>query len=990
MILLVYSCFFLSGMTGLIFEVLWTRQLTREMGGAPFAVSVVLTVFMAGLGLGAFAGGRLADRLSARGGRSLLIAYAIAEAAAALLALLVPVCLRLWQGPLSWAYARYQGGFLPFQTVVLAAAVMALLPPTLAMGMSLPLLTRLCARARARLGRHLGGLYAGNTLGAALGALLAGFLLIPKLGLPSTLGIGVALNLAIALVCLLAARKGGASLAVDPADTPREPSAPAALRTAEARPEGAAETWLPRAALALLMLSGFCAMAYEVLWTKLLALIFGPTTYAFTIVLAAFISGLALGAWVFGRWADRVPKPFEWLLALQGLAALSALAVSQRMGNSVIFFQKADFHFHDRFAMLMTVKAAFVFLLLLLPTFLLGGALPLAAKLWSRRRQLGAAVGESYLWNTAGAVLGSWCAGFLLLPGLGKESSLKLLAGVQAVAVLAGLAVALGFRPAPVSTRAARKASLKTKSAVGLARGRGVIYAAAAASATALLLTFAWPRWNRESLARINSANLNPALASLSWFTAALFPPPEAPVPGGLEYFGDGLEGFTAVWKESDIVGNAQLSLFLSGKADASSRNDMFTQTLLAHFPMAVHPRPEDVMVLGLASGTTAGEVLHYPVKRLDILEINPKVVEAARRFAPWNNGVLEDPRARIIVQDAKAHLLLSGRRYDVIISEPSNPWMAGLSELFTREFYARARSSLKPGGVFVQFIHSYKMDWETLCLVGRTFHGEFPGGILVRTLPDDRPVPGMSGDYLLVGWSGGAPWSVVDDRQKRLQAAASTNVEISDPRILYRLVVAENLGEVFGTGPIHTDDHPLLEFQAPRLMFTFEGKRIEAEIAARGRLSPRTLAAVAAQKADPAARLAFAAYALSLNMPFAGMADLAGASPDQRQSHIRRVEDYCGRGLVGNFSPFTEDVDILQHCSMRQMGILEQTLKSASSPAGIYMEMANVWMVNGAFQNAYKLLRAAAEAAPGTPLAEFAREQAARIQADYGQPRGP
>jgi spermidine synthase len=371
----------------------------------------------------------------------------------------------------------------------------------------------------------------------------------------------------------------------------------------------------------------------------------------------------------------------------------------------------------------------------------------------------------------------------------------------------------------------------------------------------------------------------------------------------------------------------------------------------------------------------------------VDVLEINPKVLEAARIFKPWNNGILEDPRAHIIVQDAKAHLLLSGRRYDVIISEPSNPWMAGLSELFTREFYARAKSALRPGGVMVQFIHSYKMDWETLCLVGRTFNSVFPGGALIRTLPDDRPVSGMSSDYLLVGFQGDVPLDLVDTPERRLQVSASRNVEISDPRILFRMVVAENLGEVFGTGPLHTDNNPRLEFQAPRLMFTYEGERIETEIARRARLSPATRAELARQKEDPGSRLAFAAYALSLRMPFPGMVDLSGFSEEQRQAYALRVENFCGQQVVGNFASFLGDREILERCSKSQMDALEKALKTTSFPAGIYMEMANVWLVNGAFQNAYRLLRAAAELAPGTPMADFALDQAARIQA-AGQAR--
>ena len=182
-------------------------------------------------------------------------------------------------------------------------------------------------------------------------------------------------------------------------------------------------------------------------------------------------------------------------------------------------------------------------------------------------------------------------------------------------------------------------------------------------------------------------------------------------------------------------IGRANYTLLNSGKTDASSHGDRLTQALSAHIPLLFHPDPEKVMVLGLASGMTAGEALLYPVKQLDVLEINDQAVKAAEFFNPWNNNCLTNPRTRIIVQDGRNHLELTNEKYDVIISEPSNPWMAGLANLFTLDYFKTVKGRLNENGIFVQWIHSYDMDWATFAMVGRTFAEVFPDGLLMKTM---------------------------------------------------------------------------------------------------------------------------------------------------------------------------------------------------------------------------------------------------------------
>ena len=936
------ACFFLSGFSSLVYETLWTRTLTHVIGGSPYAVSIILTVFMGGLGLGGWLGGRLADRLRTPG--KLLLAYGILEGIIGLYAMALSGILVLARPIFAALYAGlYQHAFA-YHLVVFSLCGVLLLIPILCMGATLPLLGRYQVKNLARMGASLGFLYGLNTLGAAAGVFAAGFWLFPALGLRSTTWLAAAINAAVGAYCVWAGYRARAE-AETAAPARRPAKAAAAVVTNQTA----------RWALAAFGVSGFCAMAYEVIWTKVLGLIMGPTTYALSSVLVTFITGLALGGWAFARISDRVRNPGLLLAATQGAAALLALAASQRMGNSLFLFEKIDYMFYQDFAWSLGLKAMFLAALMLLPTLCLGGAFPLVMRLFARGGdKLGQSIGTAYAVNTLGGVLGAWGAGFLLVPWLGSERSLGLLAGVQAVSALA-----LYF------------ALARPRRAPELAK-----WLAAAAAVTWLCVTF--PRWQREELSRASSRPLTEEHGQVSWWDAWWSRPEAAPdlMRKQQVFYGDGIGGFTSVWKTSDPMGQEEYSLYISGKADASSQGDMFTQVLLAHVPMLLHARPRSVMVLGLASGVTAGETLHYPLDRVDILEINPQVVRATDFFRPWNNGVLENPKADLILQDAKAHLLLSGRGYDVIISEPSNPWMAGLAELFSREFLKRARAGLGEGGVMVQFLHSYQMDWETFALIGRTFAEVFPNSMLVRTMPDDRPENGNSSDYLLVGRKGGAPLNFENNAEKLAALARSRNIVLPDVRLFSRLVVAENLAELFGPGPAHTDDKPVLEFTAPRLRFTFNSKAIEAQIAGRRSLREETRAQADSLKRTFAGQSQFAAFAFSIFKPFPSMVDLPRAAPEEKRGYLESVQSYCTANFLIDME-FLNDPEMKTFCSAVQMAALNKKLKAGLPGGEIYLAMAQICMQNNVPQNAINYYRKAVESAgEATQLGRVARQQ--------------
>jgi spermidine synthase len=299
-------------------------------------------------------------------------------------------------------------------------------------------------------------------------------------------------------------------------------------------------------------------------------------------------------------------------------------------------------------------------------------------------------------------------------------------------------------------------------------------------------------------------------------------------------------------------------------------------------------------MVLGLASGVTNGEVLNFPVRRVDCLEISPQVVEASDFFRPWNGNCLDDPRHRMIIQDGRAHLEHTRQKYDVVISAPSNVWMAGLAALFTTDFYEEVKDRLSDDGIFVQFIYAYQIDWSSFAMMGRTFASVFPNSMLVSTDPSTYGV-----DYLLVGFKSEA--ARIDPnvaRRNQQYVAKSRNVRLANTDLLFRMIVSENLASLFGPGAVNSDDHPQLEFSAPKMIYMDEGEIIQT-IHMKKIVRPETAAIAQALVADPNAQVEYADYAMSIHDPFPGMVQVENLSQQQKERYFRIVADYASKNEI-------------------------------------------------------------------------------------------
>jgi len=788
--------FAFSGAAALVYEVVWTRLLTLQIGHGVAAASTVLAAFMGGLAAGAALGGPIGQRQTpARA----LRAYATLEVAIAGAAILLPFALAALEPLLRVVYADGHGGWA-FVALRLVTSLVLLALPAAAMGATFPIASRWMVRSAASMSGDAGRLYAANTLGASAGAVAAGFLLLPSLGLMGATLVGVVLNLVAAGGAWQISRGVKSAEADLPAKRQEEPvqggpahkpkrsekqAAKSAGRTANATHsskskagvpvrEAMGNPWLAAAALGI---TGLASLSLQVVWTRLLASILGPTTYAFSAVVAVFILGIAGGA-ALGAWLSRkVARPSTLLaLVVIGSGAL-ALAAAMGVNGTLLAIGRVVATPGITFEAVLTREVMFAAGLLLPMAIAFGAAFPLAVAVASRGDETAVSdLGLVYAVNTVGAITGALMAGFVLVPALGLHDTIRVIGALTAVAgaALVAWSGGVGWRQAAPLTLAA------------------------------VVLAGAWylPSWDPRLLSS-GAYKYAPALRGPDLETSL--------TAGELVYY---REGATATVAVRELAGATALSI--DGKVDASDAADMLTQRLLAHVPLLLHPNPRSAAILGLGSGVTLGSALTHGLERATVLEISPEVVEASRFFDDQNHRALADPRTRLIVGDGRTHLLLSEERYDVIVSEPSNPWMAGIASLFTREFFELARTRLNEGGILCQWAHTYDISDRDLQSIVATFLSVFPDGTL--WLVGDA-------DVLLIGST-----SPLTDRldgiarawQRPGVAEDLAGVGAHDPLAVLSLFVADGgpLATWSAGATIQTDDRGRLEFSGPRSVF--------------------------------------------------------------------------------------------------------------------------------------------------------------------------
>ena len=925
------GCYAASGAAALIYEVTWTRLFTLQMGHTVAAASTVLAAFMGGLAIGAWIAGRVAASPTRR-----LQSYAVLELLVALIALALPTALRASVPTLSWAYAD---GDAParFAIIRLTLSLALLGVPAAAMGATFPIAAAWIASTKratrpesadtAAAGSGL--LYAANTSGAALGAIAAGFWLIPAIGIRHTTWAGIILNVAAAMGALWVAGAEGAG-AIDALDTRAGRKTTSLGKRAPA---------LPGLACAAAAFSGFIALVYEVAWTRILALVLGPTTYAFATMAAAFITGIAIGSAIGARLARRVSYPAIWLAGTLVLVAVAGSFAGWFAASRLPLIVAAEVADPGVAFGPVILRQAFRVALLLFPmTFAFGAAFPLALETAST--DLGAAGRDAarvYAANTAGAIAGALAGGFVLVPALGLQGTFVQVSRLATIAGGLVAMIAIG------------------QHATGRRRARVSIGAMAVAS-VALALIVSLPEWDRQLLVSgaykyapyMRGDDLDVSLRA-----------------GRLEYYKEGAAATVSVRRLAGTV-----SLAIDGKVDASNGGDMLTQRLLALLPAVLHRDPRDFCIIGLGSGVTLGTALASGgVRHADVVEISPEVVEASAFFERENGGALGAPGVRLIVGDGRSHLLLSRQRYDVIVSEPSNPWIAGVAALFTREFFEAARARLKPDGLLCQWAHTYDMSPDDLKSIVRTFASVFPQGSM--WLVGD-------GDLLLIGTTGASLDPHLDGLARRLTPAiaeaALPDVAITPAAAPFALL------SLFAGGPdeireyadgaiVQTDDRMSLEFSAPRGIY--------------GRLANQNTAAIRAlrdRRSRPAAVASALADATDESWLALGNMELAAQGYSMAYTYFQRAAQKTGR-----------NADALRGMSDAAAGSGRQAEErtwlerlAASEPTNevVRLELSRVLAAAGEGDAA---IRMAVEAGRLAPADARPAEQLASIFADLG-----
>ncbi len=934
-LLVPFVCFFLSGASGLVFEVIWTRMLTLVFGASTPAISTVLSAYMGGLALGSFLFGRFTDRL-----KFPILTYAAMEAGVGMFSLLIPLVVRGVYPPISHWITNHGGNrFDVFTLLRFAVVALVLLPPTTLMGATLPLLARHFVRQGGALGQRVGALYAVNTFGAVAGTLLAGFYLLPSIGLSWTNAVAGCTNLTLAALIVVFRKPllGGAWPTSWRELLPARESVDLAVPEGETAPDASddagddevLEETSSRAVRTATLIaaagSGFAALAYEQILTRALDMVIGSSVYSFSIILVGFLVGIGGGSALASAILKARPTPFATVVFAGSIEAVALLqyviyqtnlsrlvwavtTVAVLLGTSIAATWRrpvlalgvtqlliaagaiVTYFFQDRIPRMFVYLALsattncdanevvkfsqhvgaiqglsfLVALLCALPAAVgMGAAFPLGVRAYARGlSKIGSDTGAVYSVNTIGSILGSFLTGFLIMPAVGMETAMY-------IAVAVNLAIALVLFLASPGEEPVKYVLVPMAAVLLAVTGTGAVLGrdgrVARSQGSLRLFPRAWDQ--AEMTTGVFRLSLADGMVRRQNGRCIEDQPGERQRAIGGDnpvYYRDGVT--TTVTVERWSLGGEKVHFALknNGKVDASNGDDMPTQVLVAGYPLLLHPRPAnelDVAVVGFGSGVTIGTTLQFPVRRVDVIELERWIPDAARYFADVNHLTFTPERAfpfvtadrlTVLNNDGRNFLAATDRRYHVVISEPSNPWITGVSNLFTADHFRAATQALTPDGIFVQWVQLYEMSPNNIKTIYRTFASVFPH---VRVFAADA----YSSDTIMLGSFRPITLdpATLDRRlaDPTVRAAIEPSHATGSTDLLARMLLgsrdevnrfttleehlergewradlrATGLGECNlptcrrRPAPINTDDNALIEFAAPRDLIGFD-----------------------------------------------------------------------------------------------------------------------------------------------------------------------
>lgn len=753
---------FFSGAAALVYQTVWMRDFRLIFGVSTFATGVVLAIFMGGLGLGSALLGRRADRHPHP-----LALYGVLEIGIAVSAAISPLLLM----GIRWAYIAIGGGAALGEVLAILVrlifSALVLLVPTVLMGGTLPAMARAVESEDDAGRRRLALLYGINTIGAVAGALVSTFILLERFGNRRTLWIAAAVNLAIGFIAYSAGRKGR----VVEKETVEEPFRAAVLPAPFV--------------LAAAAIVGFAFLLMELVWYRMLSPILGGTTFMFGLILAVALAGIGTGGAIysFGR-RDRTASAgaFALTCTLEALAMIVPFALGDRiavLANALRSLEVFGFSGH------LFGWTAVTFLVAFPAAAIAGYQFPLLISLLGRGREnVGREVGLTYAWNTVGAITASLLGGFVLVPWLGATGSWKLATGIL---------LALGAATMLFAIRERRLAPLVVTTVAAIV----AIGSMFAMGPTAV--------WRHSGIGAGRAPRPAQQNALIEW-----------------QYKQRRTEIFTADGRESSIglLADEDLGLIVNGKSDGSARGDAGTQVMAGMIGALVHPDPKKALVVGLGTGTTSGWLAAIPsMERVDVVELEPVVVQIADYFSAVNRRAMDNEKMHVTVGDAREVLLTSREQYDLIFSEPSNPYRAGIASLYTREFYEAASDRLQPGGLFLQWVQMYSVDASTIQTIYATMTSVFPW---VDTWVTTH------GDVVLVASRDPLEYDVERMRKRlatephRSAAHAAWRVETVEG-VFAHFLGSEKMAEAASARAteLNTDDRPVIEFSFARTLMS-------------------------------------------------------------------------------------------------------------------------------------------------------------------------
>jgi len=772
--ILLLILFFLSGFTGLGYEVLWGRWLHSVFGASAWAVSTTLASFMAGLAFGSYLAGHLKKIIKINP----FLLYGILELGIGIYALLINNILNFTEfimGNYAFNLIVHYGLYNFIRFIL---CLLVILIPTTFMGATLPLLTDYVSKKTLAAVKWSGYLYGINTFGAFIGCFISGFFLIPNLSLTTTNHIFVLINFIVGLSAiaftLTINKKSEAYEFLTQTKTKVNSSIELSKNT----------TYL--IIIIIFLINGILNLNYEVLWTKALGLIIGTTIYAFTLMLTIFLSGIALGSLFISNRLDKIKDKWLTMLIIHFIISFWVIASPILINNMPIIYLKALIIFGKTWISSLIIKIILGAILMFPLTFLMGMVFPLGfAIAFKDRDTLKQKVADLYCINTAGGIIGSFLAGFILIPTLGIELSLKTTAFVHFILIASLISIVYQFKLLP------KRIKIISSSAMLI-----------------LIIFVLLAHWNIK------------ILASGVYFQPDFFINSEGKVilreKMGLVKVPFHYEGVAGVVDVLETPSGYK-ALTINAKPVATSNfYDYRVQRLLGILPLLLHPNPENILVIGLGTGMTSGTGAVDPKsKNILIIEINKGVIKASDLFINWNLNVLKQNNVKIMIEDAMHYIKFTKNKYDIITSDPIHPFVAGSGNLYSSEHYNESIKKLNDGGIFCQWVPLYQLNEIDVKTILKTFYHSFDNAVVWAT----------GTDFILCGAKNNYKVKLDDFYKKALSQPYRNILNMLGfwkPEEIAMAYVGElkDLEYYFAEAPINTINNPFLEFSTPKAVF--------------------------------------------------------------------------------------------------------------------------------------------------------------------------